>query len=759
MRHVGAVKRFCVDIAGVGVMDIEEVKKVFGQEADELLVEMEDALLALEDSPADSELINSLFRAMHTIKGAAGIFNFIHIVEFTHPIETEVEKLRTGELMVTPDLIATLFKCRDHTVALVEHAINGEEDITTELKDQGDAILLEFGISASDTDDDVASSDIFPSASSDDYTDRLTESPYKSTELEADCWVISLDFQENALRNGLDPLSFIRYLCRMGNIVDILTLVDNIPAFEGGDFEGCYLKYRIAFKTDATREQIEEVFEFAQDDCTIIIIPSRARVSQYLETIETLTLEDSERLGKILVNIGAITRKELTKALGLQDNDVSTDTQKKRIGDILVEQKIIDQPVVEQAQKKQQQAREQTQSIRVDSDKLGQLINLVGELVTSSAAMKIIVDQHHIDAATEVVAGVEHLVEEIRDTALQLRMVQIGETFSRFRRVTRDVSKEQGKKIELVISGGEAELDKTVVEKISDPLTHLVRNALDHGIELPEVRIANGKPAQGKVELNAYHDSGHIVIEVVDDGGGLDPDKIRAKAERLGLVDPDQILSRAETFRLIFEAGLSTKAEASNLSGRGVGMDVVRRNIESLRGSIELDSELGVGTRITINLPLTLAIIDGFMVGAGKERYVIPLSMVEECIEIDSEEWSEDKQRHFINLRGEVMPFLRLRDFFSNNEAHTTKRESLVVVKFGRYKAGFVVDRLFGEQQTVIKPLGSIFQHLKGVSGATILGTGEIALILDVQGLVQIASSENKISNRHSQPQQELQIN
>lgn len=730
-------------------MDIEDVKKVFGQEADELLVEMEDALLALEDSPEDSELINSLFRAMHTIKGAAGIFNFIHIVEFTHPIETEVEKLRTGELMVTPDLIATLFKCRDHTVLLVEHAIEGDGDISAELKSQGDTILLEFG------EGDAASLDIIPSDSSPDLTDILIASPSES---EADCWVISLDFQENALRNGLDPLSFIRYLSQMGEIVSILTLTNNIPALDGGDFEGCYLKYRIAFKTDATREQIEEVFEFAQDDCTIIIIPSRAKVSEYLQTLESLTLEDSQRLGEILVNIGAITHKELSKALGLQDSDskLSTDTPKKRIGDILVAQKVIEQPVVEQAQKKQQQVREQSQSIRVDSDKLGQLINLVGELVTSSAAMKIMVDQYHLTDANEVVANVEHLVEEIRDTALQLRMVQIGETFSRFRRVTRDVSKEQGKEIELVISGGESELDKTVVEKITDPLTHLVRNALDHGIELPDVRIANDKPAQGKVELNAYHDSGHIVIEVIDDGGGLDPEKIRAKAERLGLVEPDQILSRAEIFRLIFEAGLSTKAEASNLSGRGVGMDVVRRNIESLRGSIELDSELGVGTRITINLPLTLAIIDGFMVGAGKDRYVIPLSMVEECIEMDSDEWSEDKHRHFINLRDEVMPFLRLREFFNSTDERSTKRESLVVVKFGRYKAGFVVDQLFGEQQTVIKPLGSIFQHLKGVSGATILGTGEIALILDVQGLVQIASIQSKTSIRHSQPQQEL---
>jgi two-component system chemotaxis sensor kinase CheA len=739
-------------------MNIDDVKAVFGQETEELLIEMEDALLALEDDPEDKELINSLFRAMHTIKGAAGIFNFIHIVEFTHPIETEVDKLRTGQLIVTTDLIATLLKCKDHTAALVEQALSGEEEIPAELKDQGDAILLEFDIDDTAPPSDTSPSnsyEITESAPASGSLERVDGSLDTSSDACDECWVISLDFKETALRNGLDPLSFIRYLSQMGEVVDILTVTDDVPPLDGGDFEGCYLKYRIAFKTDSNREQIEEVFEFAQDDCEIAIIPSRAKVSKYLHTLDSLTLEDGERLGEILLNIGAITTKELNAALGTQHPHSSPDTAKKRIGDILVEQNIIEKPVVEQAQKKQQQAREQAQNIRVDSNKLGQLINLVGELVTASAATKIMVDQYQLKNATDIVAGVEHLVEEIRDIALQLRMVPIGETFSRFRRVTRDVSNDLGKEIELVISGGESELDKTVVEKINDPLTHLVRNALDHGIETPEERLANGKPAQGTVTLNAYHDSGHIVIEVIDDGAGLDPDKIRAKAERLGLINPEQTLTRAETFRLIFEAGLSTKSEASNLSGRGVGMDVVRRNIESLRGSIELDSEVGKGTSITINLPLTLAIIDGFMVGAGKERYVIPLSMVEECIEMDSDEWAEDKNQNFINLRGDVMPFLRLRDFFNCTDERTTKRESLVVVKFGRYKAGFVVDRLFGEQQTVIKPLGSIFQHLKGVSGATILGTGEIALILDVQGLVQIASMKSKKSSRHTQLQQE----
>ncbi len=321
-------------------------------------------------------------------------------------------------------------------------------------------------------------------------------------------------------------------------------------------------------------------------------------------------------------------------------------------------------------------------------------------------------------------------------------MVQIGDTFSRFRRVVRDVSKELGKEIELRISGGDTELDKTVVEKINDPLTHLIRNALDHGIESPSIRKENGKSPAGTVNLNAYHDSGHIVIQIKDDGAGLDPEKIRAKAEAIGLIQPDQELSRRETFRLIFEAGLSTKQEASDLSGRGVGMDVVRRNIESLRGSIELDSEPGMGTTVTIHLPLTLAIIDGFLVSANGENYVIPLSMVVECVEMEDESSLVNEESNYVNLRGDVLPYLRLSEYFETVDdqesiSRSGARESLVVVRFGHRKAGFVVDELHGELQTVIKPMGTVFQKLRGISGATVLGTGEVALILDVQELIK----------------------
>lgn len=342
-------------------------------------------------------------------------------------------------------------------------------------------------------------------------------------------------------------------------------------------------------------------------------------------------------------------------------------------------------------------------------------------------------------------------MEEIRDSALTLRMVQIGETFNRFQRVVRDVSKELGKDIKLEINGADTELDKTVVEKIGDPLMHLVRNAMDHGIESAQARQAAGKPAQGKLQLNAYHDSGSIVIEVIDDGPGLSRDKIIAKAKEKGMSVDENTMSDNDIYRLIFEAGLSTADQVTNLSGRGVGMDVVKRNIESLRGTVDVHSEPGKGTTVSIRLPLTLAIIDGFLVGVGDSSYVIPLDLIHECIELSDDEQKEVAMQSYISLRGEVLPFLRLREFFKDNAKEKT-RENIVVVKFGNQKAGFVVDELLGEFQTVIKPMSKILQKLKGISGATILGTGDVAVILDVPTLVQRATHLADMSHKVGKP-------
>lgn len=714
-------------------MTANDVQKLFMTEAEELLTEMEDALLSLEVDAESTELINQLFRAMHTIKGAAGIFNYRAIVDFTHPIETSIDRLRKNELKIDSALIALLLKCKDHTWALVNAAVEEDEAELNTLCIQSQSILAEL----------AQHENLEPCYPQTLAAEAITPERIEGHYLDTGHWLISLDFKADALRNGLDPLSFIRYLHQLGQVLEVICLSHKLPPFEECDFESCFLRYRIIFAGDCTKEQIESVFEFAQDDCDIQILPSQKISESFQALIEQLNPSENQRLGEILLSIGAITERELSKSLDLQSGK-SEDCTTKKLGEVLIANLLVDKPVVEQALKKQIQAREQAQTIRVDSNRLGQLINLVGELVTASAAMKVMVDRYQFLDANDLVGSVEHLVQEIRENALQLRMVQIGETFSRFRRVVRDVSNELGKQIELTIQGGESELDKIVVEKINDPLTHLVRNALDHGIELPEARLKAGKSAEGHLMLNAYHDSGHIVIEVTDDGAGLDPERIRRKAEALGLIDVNQMLSHSEILKLAFEPGLSTKDKASNLSGRGVGMDVVKRNIEALRGSVELDSELGKGTKVTITLPLTLAIIDGFMVGAANENYVIPLNMVEECVELNQGEWHE-QQKNYISLRGELMPFIRLKSFFNIpnlNQNHT--RESLVVVRFGRTKAGIVVDKLFGEQQTVIKPLGKMFQHLKGLSGATILGTGDIALILDVQGLITEASISAK---------------
>ena len=724
----------------------DDARLTFVQESEELLEAMEDALLAMEDAPDDEEHLNSVFRAMHTIKGAAGIFGFDFIVEFTHPVETVMDQVRNHERAIDEELVAVLLKCKDHTSLLVQAVADGaEQEIDSELAGQGQALLKQLvGDPGQDSQQSMAAVD------EDAELERMANSDRPN-----DNWIISLDFKADAFRNGLDPLSFIRYLGRVGEIVDLITLTDQLPEVNDMDPESCYLGFRIALSSEASKEDIEGVFEFAWDDCEIRILAPNSQQSHYLSLLDNLPDDQVDRLGEIMVSVGAITRRELDSALNVQDGSIdeaTADPQQgvKPLGEILVERKVAAQPVVEQALKKQEQnrdkANQESRFIRVDAQRLGQLINLVGELVISNAAVKLMVEEHGLSEIQEVVAEVEHLVENIRDHALELRMVPVGDTFTRFRRVVRDVSRDLGKDIELVITGGEAELDKTVVEKINDPLTHLVRNSLDHGIETPEVRRAKGKPETGTLRLNALHDSGHIVIQIADDGAGLDAEKIRVKAEANGLIQPGQNLSKRELFRLIFEPGLSTKEQASNLSGRGVGMDVVKRNIEALRGSVEVDSEADKGTLVTIQLPLTLAIIDGFMVGAGKERYVIPLGMVEECVEMDSSDWSIEENRHYVNLRGDVMPYLRLTEFFSTpvERQQGKRRESLVVVRFGRNRAGFVVDELYGELQTVIKPLGKIFEHLKGISGATVLGSGEIALILDVQGLIDLAGGHKK---------------
>ncbi|RKT58078.1 two-component system chemotaxis sensor kinase CheA [Azonexus fungiphilus] len=746
-------------------MNLDDALKTFVIESRELLESMEEALLRVEQSPGDRDLIAAIFRAAHTIKGSAGLFGLDHVVSFTHNAENVLDMVRSGELGITGELVALFLQVCDHMGLLVDHIEAGTEP-TVETHARSAELVGSLKTLAGRP----AAEENTPPVRHETPLER--DNTNYGEGVESDNWHLSLRFGADVLKHGMDPVAFIRYLTTFGRIVTIVTLTESIPGGPEMDPECCYLGFEINFRSDADKQTIESAFEFVRDDARIRILPPHSKIDEYLELINGLP-EEEMRLGEILVRCGTLTQAEIDAALATQAAARDSGEREPAIGEVLLAQQVVQPAVVDAALQKQRQVKESKQGdaalIRVNAEKLDEHINQIGELIIASAGINLAALKTGIPELLEAASVMNRLVENIRDSALQLRMIQIGATFNKFQRVVRDVSKEIGKDIRLEISGAETELDKTVIEKIGDPLTHLVRNSMDHGIEAAELRLARGKPAHGTLRLNAYHDSGSIAIEVSDDGGGLPRERILAKAIERGLVKPDQVLSDNEIHNLIFEPGFSTAEQVNNLSGRGVGMDVVRRNITALRGSIEIESVEGRGTTMRIRLPLTLAIIDGFLVGVGNSSFVVPLEMVVECVELTDDEIAAAQGRDQLNLRGEVLPFIRLRDLFGIPEAppperseaeklllasvdeelafllQPIKRENVVVVNYAGMRAGLVVDMLQGEYQTVIRPLGAVFNGLQGVSGFTILGSGQVALILDIPGLIRrVADSESR---------------
>ncbi|VTU33209.1 chemotaxis protein CheA [Variovorax sp. PBL-E5] len=646
-------------------MNFDDALPTFFVEAREQLQDMEAALLRIAGEDDTTESVNAIFRAAHTIKGSAGLFGLDALVAFAHVVESLLDEVRSGTIPLGEPLIELLLACADHIGRLVDAAESGGRALAAEDEKNGAALLERLHDHLGAGNQAPAAGPVVASADGD--TAR---------------WHIALRFGDSVLRNGMDPLSFLRYLATLGTIEHIVTLHDGVPVLEALDAESCGLGFRILFASEAGRAAIENVFEFVIDDCELRVTP----------------------------------------APGIEAAPQAASPAHRATASAPAPKPPRDAKAPE------------SQSVRVDADKLDRLINLVGELIIAAAGANLIARRTRHVELQESHATLSELVEEVRDSALQLRMVKIGATFGRFNRVVHDVARELGKDIALGVSGEDTELDKTVVEKIGDPLMHLVRNAMDHGIDAPELRAARGKPPQGTVALNAYHDSGSIVIQVSDDGGGLDRDRILAKAVERGLVEAGRSLSDAEIYALIFEPGFSTAAQVTNLSGRGVGMDVVKRNISALRGSVGIDSRPGQGTTVTVRLPLTLAIINGFQVGVGKSVFVVPLDVVDECVEFAAE-----ADHDYIDLRGQVLPFIRLRTLFEV-AGPPAARQNIVVVKHAGQKFGLVVDMLMGEAQTVIKPLSKMFAQVQGISGSSILGSGDVALILDVPMLMQQAT-------------------
>lgn len=702
---------------------MDELIAVFIQEAREHLEAFEQGLLSLQRGESGDEMLNAIFRSAHTIKGAAGAVELRAIERFTHVLEEVLDAMRSGSTDASAETVDLLLASGDHIAAMVDQLEANPQAAGEALDDDGESLRERLSALSGKTEPLSAEAA------------GVAEPVGAPTDM-GGCWHVSVRFGADVMRQGIDPAALVRYLGGQMNIRHLTTITEGLPTAEDLDPERCYLGFEIDLEGAQHKAQIEQAFDFVRDECELRILPPESLIDDYIELIRALP-EDDMYLGEILVSAGVITRAELARGLSLQEASGSG----APIGEILVDNGAVTPEVVHAAVAHQARAADhahrESRLLRVPSDRLDALIDLVGELVIASASAQLFAHESGSGALVEANASVARLVEEVRDSALQLRMVTIGETFKRFGRVVRDTARDVGKTIELDIKGADTELDKSVVERLSDPLMHLVRNAIDHGIENTDERIAANKRSAGTVTLNAYHDSGNVVIEVRDNGRGLNTPRIQEKAIERGLVNAEQTLSDSEIHQLIFEPGFSTSSQVTSLSGRGVGMDVVKRSIVALRGTVDVSSEPGQGTCFALRLPLTLAIIDGFLVSVDASCYVVPLDNVVECIELDAGQ----TYGNVLRLRGEVLPIIHLRELFEVRSA-PPRRQNVVVLQAAGMRAGIVVDALRGEFQTVIKPLGQLFRHLRGISGSTIMGNGEVALIVDVQNLVAVAANQ-----------------
>ncbi|MDT8441446.1 MAG: chemotaxis protein CheA [Desulfuromonadales bacterium] len=688
--------------------------ETFKDEALELLQELEAALLALEETPGDSPLIDRVFRALHTLKGSGGLAGCEELAGFCHEAETVFDLVRSGQRVIDRDLVTLTLSAQDHLKGMVLAAMGGppvDDDLTAELVAAFQALL--------------------PPRETPATAQSRTEHPGEQNQ---DTYRIRFRPATGIFRQGIQPQLLLAELARLGETV-IVAQLDSIPPLDQIDPENCYLYWDIILTTTGDEDSIRDIFIFVEDACELLI--------QKVDEDGLLDHpEDYKRLGEILVERGDLPREDLERYL----------KQKRRLGDTLIEAGAVDDGKIrsalaeqERIQKlrRQRQASDQTESIRVRSERLDNLVNLVGEMVTVQARLTQLAGQR-LDAELLAVAEeVERLTWDLRDQVLTIRMLPLDGTFGKFRRLVRDLGAELGKDVIMHSEGGETELDKTVIDQLNDPLVHLVRNSIDHGIELPGVRQAIGKPAKGCITLSAKHSGAHVLLTVADDGAGLNVDRIRAKALEQGLITAGSELSERDVLNLIFLPGFSTARQVSNVSGRGVGMDVVRQAIDALRGSIEVQSQPGQGTAFTIKLPLTLAIIDGLLVNIGSDQFVLPLSAVEECIELDRNALSAAHGRNLVKVRGEIVPYVDLRDEFRLVD-NRPDVEQVVIANLEGLRVGFVVDHVIGEHQTVIKNLGRMYRDISGISGATILGDGRVALILDLPQLAERAEQSEK---------------
>ena len=696
----------------------DEMRTLFQEEVMENLAELDGALLELEHSPGDMDTVNRIFRAVHTIKGACDMFGLSTVVRLAHDLESLFDQVRTGWRCVGKALLDVSFAAKDRFSAMLA---NGGEDavedheLSARLKDLlKNSDLPGDEISAPESAPEAAAPSPPPAAA---FAAAPASAPAPATGSgQTRTWRIRLAPSDPGHLGKSDPLALLDELRAMGELAVRCDLAD-VPDLALLSPQDCLLRFEALLAVGETAvvdaNALRDVFCFLENPDDVSI-----------EACDGCAVETSANV------LGACPAAPPPVAAAVPSVPAGVPAAPPAAA-----KPAPASAAPAEAKKPQAAKKEAMQSLRVDAAKLDDLVNLVGELVIAQARLTQLASGLAHPALTSVAEEIERLSNELRDNTLGIRMLPIGTTFSRFRRLVRDLSSEMSKSIELVTEGGETELDKTVIEQLNDPLVHLLRNSIDHGIEPPAERLAAGKPETGTIVLSAEHAGGEVVLSILDDGRGMNPDRIRAKAEEKGLIASDVRLTESEIYNLVFLPGFSTAEKITNVSGRGVGMDVVKRSMDALRGKIDIQSTFGKGSRITIKLPLTLAIIDGLQIKAGEDQYIIPLSLVEECVELPRDEGTQAGRGRTIHLRGEIVPYIRLREAFEL-AGEPPAIEQVVVTRFEGERAGIAVDEVMGQQQTVIKSLGSYIGSIAGISGATINGDGTMSLILDVPTLV-----------------------
>jgi two-component system, chemotaxis family, sensor kinase CheA len=694
-------------------MAIDELVQVFLEESEDEIRELEAGLIKLEEDQSDEGTINRVFRAAHTIKGSAGLVGFDEVSNFTHAIENILDRIRNHDLKITKKLITNLLTAVDLLKRMINASSEGE--VVDRLEIENVTLTLKRFNGAS----------------------KPTEDPKQAKarrELQEEerIFSVTMRFRPDILSTGQDPIMLIRELSDNGTIIECSAYTDSVPDFYNINPTTCYTWWDVKLSTSHPLSDIQNIFLFVVDENDIII----EDISDTFKEGVDLSLAEKP-IGEILVEKGIVKANDLMDAL--RDH--------KKTGDALVENGKASREIVEKMALAQSQSRKiaKSSTIRVDTDKLDKLVNLVGEMVISVARMSQLaseVDHSSISRPLQgASAALERISRELQEQVMRVRMVPVEGTFNRFRRIVRDLSFEIGKKIELKMSGTDTELDKNVIEQIGDPLKHMIRNSIDHGIESPEDRRLLGKPSEGTIWLKAFQREGNIFIEISDDGRGINKARVLEKAVERGMADPGRSYSDKDIFEMLFAPGLSTAEKVSELSGRGVGMDVVRKNIEDLHGSVEILSEDGKGSTFRIKLPLTLAIIDGMMVRVGTEVLTIPLSVIDKSVRPSKAEVKTvEGKGELVDIRGDYIPLVRIYDLFNIPSEKTDPTEALVVVlQSTDSRFGVLVDDVLGQTQAVIKSIDKNFKKIEGTSGATILGNGRVSLILDVHGIERMA--------------------